>query len=51
MALMKYEMKCSEEDCGKRVFILVSPEEIKVPNICPFCGGESSEYSEDETSE
>lgn len=43
MALLKYEMKCSSDDCEKTVLILVDPEETKVPNICPFCGGESVE--------
>lgn len=42
-ALLKYQMKCSGEDCGKIVFILVDPEEEAAPNICPFCGEESSE--------
>lgn len=47
-ALLKYEMKCTSEDCGKKVFILVDPEEIAPPNICPFCGGESAEVTDSE---
>ena len=43
MALLKYEMKCKSEECGKTVLILVDPEETATPNICPFCGGESAE--------
>jgi predicted Zn-ribbon and HTH transcriptional regulator len=40
-------MTCHNEDCGKVAIILVDPEEVKVPNICPFCGSESSEDSQD----
>jgi hypothetical protein len=43
MSLLKYKMTCESEDCGKSVIILVDPEEDKAPNICPFCGSESSE--------
>lgn len=43
MALLKYEMKCKSEECGKTVIILVDTEETETPNICPFCGGESAE--------
>lgn len=43
MSLLKYEMVCEDENCGKSVIILVSPEEDKAPNICPFCGSESKE--------
>lgn len=43
MSLLKYEMKCEDENCGKTAIILVDPEEDKAPNICPFCGGESQE--------
>ena len=47
-ALLKYEMKCKDEDCGKKVFILVDPEETETPNICPFCGSESQEVTGEE---
>jgi hypothetical protein len=43
MSLLKYKMTCESEDCGKSAIILVDPEEDKTPNICPFCGAESSE--------
>lgn len=45
MALLKYEMKCSNEDCGKTAIILVEPEETEVPNKCPFCSGDSFEVT------
>ena len=45
MSLLKYEMKCSNEDCAKTILILVDPEETAVPNICPFCSSESSELT------
>lgn len=48
MSLLKYEMKCQDEDCGKIAIILVDPEESKAPNICPFCGGESSEETKED---
>jgi hypothetical protein len=52
MALLKYKMKCTDDDCGKQVIILVDPEEIKAPNICAFCGAESAEHVvEESTSE
>jgi hypothetical protein len=41
--LIKYEMRCKDEECGKRTLILVDQEETATPNICPFCGGESAE--------
>lgn len=50
MSLLKYEMKCSNDNCGKVVLILVDPEELQVPNICAFCGAESSENTGDDDS-
>lgn len=47
-ALLKYEMKCTSEDCGKQVFVLVNPEETQAPNICTFCGAESVEATDSE---
>lgn len=46
-ALLKYQMQCESDDCGKMSIILVDPEEDNIPNICPFCGGESFETTED----
>jgi hypothetical protein len=48
MSLLKYQMKCQNEDCGKEVIILVDPEETKAPNMCPFCGGESEESTQED---
>lgn len=45
MALLKYEMKCSDEVCGKTTIILVDPEETEVPNKCAFCAAESFEVT------
>ena len=42
-SLLKFEMKCSHEDCGKVVVILVDPEDTEAPNLCPYCGSESEE--------
>lgn len=49
MSLLKYQMTCHSEDCGKTSIILVDPEEPNAPNICPFCGSESSESTGDST--
>ena len=48
MSLLKYEISCRNEDCGKTVIILVDPEESQSPNICPFCGDESSETTNED---
>jgi predicted Zn-ribbon and HTH transcriptional regulator len=47
-ALLKYEMRCTSEDCGKPAIILVESDEIKAPNLCPFCGAESVEATDAE---
>lgn len=44
-SLLKFEMTCMNDDCGRTVIILVDPEEESAPNICPFCGSESKEDS------
>ncbi len=46
MSLLKYEMKCNYDECGKSFIILVDPEETEIPNICPFCSAESEEVAE-----
>lgn len=46
--LLKYEMRCTSEDCGKPVIVLVDPDEHKAPNLCPFCGHESLEITDQE---
>lgn len=43
--VLKYEMKCEEEDCGKVVIVLTKHDEIEAPNICPFCGSISFEVT------
>jgi hypothetical protein len=47
MSLLKFEMTCHNEECGKTAIVLVDPEESQAPNICPFCGSESSEDTSD----
>lgn len=51
MAFLKYDMKCSNEECGKSIIVVVDAEETATPNICPFCGGESAEEPGDATVE
>jgi hypothetical protein len=47
MALLKYELKCmDEENCGRKAIVLVDPEEPEVPHICPFCGADAVEVVE-----
>ena len=47
--LLKFEMKCSNRDCDRTSVILVDPEESEAPNLCPFCGTESYETTQDES--
>lgn len=51
MSLLKFEMKCKSEDCGRTAIIVVDGEEEATPNICPFCGSESSEDTGDTAAE
>jgi hypothetical protein len=51
MSLLKFQMTCSNDLCNQTVLILVDPEVIDTPNVCPFCGAESSESSGDSTEE
>lgn len=43
--VLKYEMKCGNEDCVKTTIIIVDAEEESAPNVCPFCGNESFEVT------
>ena len=40
MALLKYELKCTDDTCSKRVIVLVDQDEQDLPCKCPFCSAD-----------
>lgn len=48
MGLLRYDMECTHEECGKTYIVIVDEDETIEPTTCPFCGETSVEIESEE---